>query len=83
MVGCATLFSETSLLWAKKVVVLDEPGQTVGNDSFENVAETGCEADGPVEVGIIRRFAGLGEGDNNGFFPRVRDESDAVEGVEK
>ena len=59
--------SLTSLLWAKKVVMLDKPGQTVGKDPFEDFAETECEADGPVGVGIIRRFAGLGEGDNYGF----------------
>jgi hypothetical protein len=78
VVGSAALFSETSLFWAKKVVVLDKPGQTVGNDSFEDFAETGCEADGSVGVGIIRRFARLGEGDDYGFFPRIRDESVAI-----
>jgi hypothetical protein len=38
---------------------------------------------GPVGVGIIRRFARLGEGDNYGFFPHFRDVNVAVEGVEK
>ena len=75
MINSAALFSETGLLWGKKVVMLDKPGQTVGNDPFEYFAETGCEADGSVGVGIIRRFAGLGEGSNYGFFPRVRDET--------
>jgi hypothetical protein len=41
------LFSEAYLLWAKKVLVLDEPRQTVGNDPFEYFSETGCEAGGP------------------------------------
>ena len=78
MINSAALFSETGLLWGKKVVMLDKPGQTVGNDPFEYFAETGCEADGSVGVGIIGRFAGLGEGDDYGFFPRVRDGSVAI-----
>ena len=60
--------------------MLDQPGQPVGNDPFEDFAATGCEA---VGVGIMRRFTALGEGDNYGFFPRVRDESVAIQGVEK
>ena len=78
MINSAALLSETGLLWAKKVVMLNKPGQTVGDDPFEDFAETGCEADGSVGVGIIRRFAGLGEGDDYGFFPLVRDESVAI-----
>ena len=75
MVDSAAFFPETGLLWAKKVVMLDQPGQPVGNDPFEDFAATGCEA---VGVGIMRRFTALGEGDNYGFFPRVRDESVAI-----
>jgi hypothetical protein len=77
------LFSEACLLWAKKVLVLDEPRHTVGNDPFEYFFETGCEADGPVGIGIIRRFAGLGKGGNYGFFPHFRNVSVAVKSVEK
>jgi hypothetical protein len=77
------LFSEAYLLWAKKVLVLDEPRQTVGNDPFEYFSETGCEADGPVGIGIIRRFAGLGKGGNYGFLPHFRNISVPVKSVEK
>jgi hypothetical protein len=28
-------------------VMLNKPGQTVGDDPFEDFAETGCEPDGP------------------------------------
>jgi hypothetical protein len=47
MINSAALLSETGLLWAKKVVMLNKPGQTVGDDPFEDFAETGCEPDGP------------------------------------
>ena len=55
MVDSTALLSETGLLWTKKVVILDKPGQTVGNDPFEDFAETGCEADGSAGFGILGR----------------------------
>jgi hypothetical protein len=49
-------------------------------DHFEYFAETGCKADGRVGIGIIRRFSGLGEGDNYVFFSQVRNVSVVVKG---
>ncbi len=50
-------------------------------DHFEYFAETGCKADGRVGIGIIRRFSGLGEGDNYVFFFTSQERKRCCKGV--